>query len=237
MSKMPIIEIFGPTIQGEGAVIGVKTMFVRTYGCDYRCAWCDSAYTWDGSAKDQVRMLEASDIIAELSALAAGNFNWVTISGGNPALIGQPIQALVDQLHMLGVKVAVETQGSKWQDWFTSVDVLTISPKPPSSNMTTDWQVLDYIHERLTTGNYNLKVVVFDDADFDYAKQVHQRYRGIPFSVQVGNRDVDEAGPIAERLLKKLNWLMDKVIADPEMNEVRTLPQLHTLIWDNQRMK
>lgn len=237
MSKMPIIEIFGPTIQGEGAVIGVKTMFVRTYGCDYRCAWCDSAYTWDGSAKDQVRMLEASDIIAELSALAAGNFNWVTISGGNPALIGQPIQALVDQLHMLSVKVAVETQGSKWQDWFTSVDVLTISPKPPSSNMTTDWQVLDYIHERLTTGNYNLKVVVFDDADFDYAKQVHQRYRGIPFSVQVGNRDVDEAGPIAERLLKKLNWLMDKVIADPEMNEVRTLPQLHTLIWDNQRMK
>lgn len=40
--KMPIMEIFGPTIQGEGMVIGRKTMFVRTGGCDYSCSWCDS---------------------------------------------------------------------------------------------------------------------------------------------------------------------------------------------------
>lgn len=40
--KMPIMEIFGPTIQGEGLVIGRKTMFVRTGGCDYSCSWCDS---------------------------------------------------------------------------------------------------------------------------------------------------------------------------------------------------
>ena len=38
MSKVPVMEIFGPTIQGEGMVIGQKTMFVRTAGCDYSCA-------------------------------------------------------------------------------------------------------------------------------------------------------------------------------------------------------
>lgn len=48
---IPVLEIFGPTIQGEGMVIGQKTMFVRTAGCDYSCSWCDSAFTWDGSAK------------------------------------------------------------------------------------------------------------------------------------------------------------------------------------------
>ena len=37
-SKIPVLEIFGPTIQGEGRVIGRKTMFVRTAGCDYRCS-------------------------------------------------------------------------------------------------------------------------------------------------------------------------------------------------------
>lgn len=235
--EVAVIEMFGPTIQGEGSVIGVKTMFVRTYGCDYRCSWCDSAFTWDGSAKDQVRILEVSEIVSELSRRAEGNFKWVTISGGNPALIGQPLQALIDQLHVRGVKVAVETQGSKWQAWFQSVDVLTISPKPPSSGMNTDWRVLDQIRRNLTVGNYNLKVVVFDDADFDYARNVHQRYPDIPFFVQVGNRDVAEQNPISDRLLSKLNWLIDKVIADPAMNEVRTLPQLHTLLWDNQRGK
>ncbi len=48
---IPVLEIFGPTIQGEGMVIGQKTMFVRTAGRDYSCGWCDSAFTWDGSAK------------------------------------------------------------------------------------------------------------------------------------------------------------------------------------------
>ena len=51
MSRIPVIEIFGPTIQGEGAVIGLKTMFVRTAGCDYSCSWCDSSFTWDGTGK------------------------------------------------------------------------------------------------------------------------------------------------------------------------------------------
>ena len=50
-NTIPVLEIFGPTIQGEGMVVGRKTMFVRTAGCDYSCSWCDSAFTWDGSAK------------------------------------------------------------------------------------------------------------------------------------------------------------------------------------------
>lgn len=82
MSRIPVIEMFGPTIQGEGAVIGVKTMFVRTYGCDYRCGWCDSAFTWDGSAKDRVTMHTPQEILSGLLELAGENFNCVTISGG-----------------------------------------------------------------------------------------------------------------------------------------------------------
>ena len=45
--KLPVLEIFGPTFQGEGRAIGQKTMFVRTAGCDYHCDWCDSAFTWE----------------------------------------------------------------------------------------------------------------------------------------------------------------------------------------------
>ena len=47
MSQLRIAEVFGPTIQGEGALIGEPTVFVRTGGCDYRCAWCDSMHAVD----------------------------------------------------------------------------------------------------------------------------------------------------------------------------------------------
>src|SRR5574342_235398 len=85
--QIPVMEIFGPTIQGEGAVIGQKTMFVRTAGCDYYCSWCDSAFTWDGSGKNDIRMMEAEEVWQELKEIGGERFSFVTISGGNPALL------------------------------------------------------------------------------------------------------------------------------------------------------
>ena len=240
VSKIPVIEMFGPTIQGEGAVIGVKTMFVRTYGCDYRCGWCDSAFTWDGTAKDKVRMMDADEIMNELLELAGDNFDCVTISGGNPALIGEGMGHFIDLLHERGIKAAIETQGSKWQEWFYDVDVLTISPKPPSSGMTTNWDMLDRIMSKMeekSLSTHSLKVVVFDDNDYDYAKAIHQRYPEVQLFLQPGNDDVIEEGDISARLLKRLEWLFNKVIIDPIMNRVRVLPQLHALIWHNKRGK
>ena len=62
LSKIPVMEIFGPTIQGEGMVIGQKTMFVRTAGCDYSCAWCDSCFYMGWSGKDQIKQMTAEEI-------------------------------------------------------------------------------------------------------------------------------------------------------------------------------
>src|SRR5699024_6546942 len=96
--QVPVMEIFGPTIQGEGMVIGQKTMFVRTAGCDYACSWCDSKFTWDGSEKDQITMMSAEGIIDELDRIAKGRYQHVTISGGNPGLL-KHLGMLVDKLH------------------------------------------------------------------------------------------------------------------------------------------
>lgn len=144
MAKIPVLEIFGPTIQGEGRVIGRKTMFVRTAGCDYRCSWCDSAFTWDGSAKGDIKLMTAEEIYDELKRIGGDLFNHVTISGGNPALI-KGIQELVDLFQDKGIFSALETQGSKFQPWMTQIDDLTISPKPPSSTMTPDLKKLDEV--------------------------------------------------------------------------------------------
>lgn len=233
--KMPIMEMFGPTIQGEGMVIGRKTMFVRTGGCDYACAWCDSAFTWNGEEK--AGMMTAQEVMDQLRTLGGVNFDHVTLTGGNPALIRDPMAELIDMLHAEGIRVGLETQGSKWQEWFYEIDDLTLSPKPPSSKMVTDWKKLDDIINNLDSKhvNYSLKVVVFDDADFEYAKGVHKRYPQAEFFLSVGNEDSKEQGDISQRLLQKLDWLWEKTLSDPEMNQAKPLPQLHTLVWANRR--
>ncbi|MFL0572635.1 7-carboxy-7-deazaguanine synthase QueE [Priestia megaterium] len=239
-NTIPVLEIFGPTIQGEGMVVGRKTMFVRTAGCDYSCSWCDSAFTWDGSAKNDIRQLTAEQIWTELKEIGGECFDHVTISGGNPALI-KAIGSLVELLHSQGVKAALETQGSRYQDWFLKIDDLTISPKPPSSLMKTNFPILDDIIETLIKekrlAHISIKVVVFNDEDFEYAASVHERYPEVPFFVQVGNEDlttIDNAS-LTQELLKKYEWLIYKAVAAKNMNDVRVLPQVHALVWGNKR--
>ncbi len=240
VSKIPVMEIFGPTIQGEGMVIGQKTMFVRTAGCDYSCAWCDSSFTWDGTGKDSIRQMEAEEIWEELKALGGDGFSFVTISGGNPALL-KNLSSLIQLLKENNIKICLETQGSKWQDWFFDIDELTISPKPPSSRMKTDFDVLDQIIRNLEnqkgSHHVSLKVVVFDDEDYEYAKKVHHRYPDIPFFLQVGNDDTKTTDDqeLIQRLLKKYEWLINKVMEDNELKNVKVLPQLHTYVWGNKR--
>ncbi|HEY4390467.1 MAG TPA: 7-carboxy-7-deazaguanine synthase QueE [Paenibacillus sp.] len=239
-SLIPVLEIFGPTVQGEGMVIGQKTMFVRTAGCDYHCSWCDSAFTWDGSAKEAIRLMTATEIWEELRQIGQDRFSHVTLSGGNPLLLPQ-LQSLIDLLHQQHVTIAVETQGSRWQDWLAEVEQVTISPKPPSSGMNTDWprlsEIVDKLSNRPASYSMSLKVVVFDDLDLNYAKEVHQRYSEIPMYIQVGNPDVHrmDINSHASDLLQRYEHLIDQVMNSSELNNVRVLPQLHALVWGNKR--
>ncbi|QCR32321.1 7-carboxy-7-deazaguanine synthase QueE [Lysinibacillus sp. SGAir0095] len=240
MSKIPVIEIFGPTIQGEGMVVGQKTMFVRTAGCDYSCAWCDSAFTWDGSGKHLIAQMTAEEIWAQLKKLGGNGFSFVTISGGNPVLL-RNLEALITILKNNDIKIGVETQGSKWQEWLYDIDELTISPKPPSSGMVTDYSMLTEMIGKLKSRNSNqhisLKIVIFNDEDYAYAKELHLSYPSLPFYLQVGNDEITERNneQLIRHLLKKYEGLVDKVVADEQLKNVRVLPQLHTLIWGNKR--
>lgn len=233
--KVPVLEIFGPTFQGEGAVIGQKTMFVRTAGCDYRCSWCDSAFTWDGSQKGNIQMMTGDEIFSELDRLAENNYNHVTISGGNP-LLNKGLEEFVEAAKARGIRLAIETQGTKFQPWLTLIDEVTISPKPPSSGMDTDFEKLEYMMAQLDSHQYNLKVVVFDDGDFEYAKTVHQKYPDAAFYLQVGNPYLGErVEHHTEKLLQRYEDLVDKVMNDKGLLNVRVLPQLHTLLWSNKQ--
>lgn len=237
MMRVPVLEIFGPTFQGEGAVIGQKTMFVRTAGCDYSCSWCDSAFTWDGSQKDRIRMMTGEEILAELDGLAPNNYSHVTISGGNPALL-KNMAGFVELAKERNIKMAVETQGTVFQEWMKDIDDVTISPKPPSSGMVTDYEKLENVMAGLDAGGacYNFKVVVFDEQDFEYAAHIHEKYPAVAFYLQVGNPFLgDNVANHTSRLLERYNNLVDMTMKDQRMNDAKVLPQLHTLLWSNKQ--
>ncbi len=233
--KIPVMEVFGPTIQGEGMVIGRKTMFVRTAGCDFRCSWCDSKFTWDGTAKEDIRMMTAEEIMNELKAVGGDRFDHVTISGGNPALI-KGVGSLITLLHQEGCEIALETQGTKFQEWMTEIDQMTISPKPPSSHMNHDLNQLSAIISQLNQNQISLKVVVFNEEDYRFAQSIHAHYPDIPFYLQVGNPYLDDAVEHhTEKLLTRYEKLIERVMIDEQMNGVFVTPQLHTLLWSNKK--
>lgn len=224
---LPVMEIFGPTLQGEGSVMGLKTMFIRLAGCDYQCVWCDSKFTWKKDELGPISPMTPAEIAGRLTQESNGCRN-LSISGGNPAL--HDLTELIRLLQADGWSINVETQGSISKPWFSDVDLVTISPKGPSSGMETDWAKLDQSVQ--TARRVHLKVVVFDDADYEYAVTVHQRYPGISLSLQVGN---DVGTDEITHWLQKLEWLAQKVIADDRMQAVTVLPQLHVLLWGNKR--
>ena len=212
--KLPVLEIFGPTFQGEGRAIGQKTMFVRTAGCDYHCDWCDSAFTWDGSEKPT--RMTADEVIEALDAL--GTYDYVTLSGGNPALLAANMAELVSKLKARDVTLAVETQGSRWQEWLREIDQVTLSPKPPSSKMKVNMETLDFIVSQL-----------------DPDKLIQERYQPDVMFLSAGNPEPKAEGNIVQHQLDRLKELWETIAADDSWRNVRVLPQLHTLLYANER--
>jgi len=235
-----VSEIFGVTIQGEGALIGKPTVFVRTGGCDYRCSWCDTLYAVLPEHKAEWQPLTTQQVFDEIQRLSGHTPLLVTLSGGNPAI--QPLEELLDLGHQHGYTFAIETQGSVAQPWFSMLDYLTLSPKPPSSKQVTRWERLDRsimcATEKKATPKVQicLKVVVFDEEDYAYARHVSERYPDLPLYLQAGNHTPPQSGQEIDipGILERMDWLIQRTISD-HWYTVTVLPQLHTLLWGNRR--
>lgn len=228
---IPVSEIF-PAVQGEGPLLGHPTVFVRTGGCDYRCLWCDSLHAVLPDHKAEWTPMMPGEIMARVLTLTNGQPILLTLSGGNPAIHAQ-LGDLVDLAQTNRCQVAIETQGSVVRPWFAGLDYVILSPKPPSSGMTTNWGHLRQCVEAAKGAPVFLKVVVFDDNDYQYARNVARMFPFLPFYLQVGNHtpatNVDMPG-----LLARLRWLCEKVLADRWYSAIVT-PQMHTLIYGNER--
>lgn len=235
LPTFPVMEVFGPTVQGEGVLAGMPTYFIRLGGCDYRCVWCDSLHAvLPALVRAHAEKLTYHEIVGRVKALEAGP-EWITLSGGNPAIL--KLAPLVERLHGEGYRVAVETQGSRWQDWLGTVDCLTISPKPPSSGMSekVTHDLDGFMHKASPVRGHRsrdaLKIVVFDDADLEFAADVFVRYPSWPHFLSCGTVIEEPLHDLADRY----RWLLGRVAHDARFKHVRTFPQLHVIAWGHVR--
>lgn len=229
-----VSEIFGPTVQGEGPLMGRPTIFVRTGGCDFRCTWCDTPYAVLSEHREEWSPMRPVDVVAEVLRCARSSPMLVTLSGGNPAL--QALHPVVKDLQGHGFEVAMETQGSVARRWFWMLDHLVVSPKGPSSGMLDRFDAL-LLAEVLDLGPMatSLKFVVFEEDDLRWARSVWQRHRDYRAYLQVGNPDHHpDQRPDPGELLRRLAWLMERTL-ELGWLEATVLPQLHVLAWGNRR--
>jgi 7-carboxy-7-deazaguanine synthase len=117
---MKIAEIFY-SIQGEGTLAGVPSVFVRTSGCNLRCTWCDTPYTsWEPQGEER----DIESILEEVDRYGAPH---VVITGGEPMIAPQ-----IDELtHRLKQHITIETAGTV--DAHVRCDLMSISPKLANS--------------------------------------------------------------------------------------------------------
>lgn len=114
-------EMFGPTLQGEGAHAGMPCVFLRFAACNLACTWCDTDFAAAGAQR-----LSADEVVARLVALDVHHSRRVVVTGGEPSL--QWDEPLATALRRAGFATHMESNGTHALS--AAVDWLTVSPKP-----------------------------------------------------------------------------------------------------------
>jgi 7-carboxy-7-deazaguanine synthase len=218
--RLPIVEIFGPTLQGEGLAIGRRAMFVRLAGCDSRCPWCDTKYAWDPEGNQDFSPQEIAEIVQK------GGCGLVVLTGGNPCI--HDLGELVDMLSALDIEVHVETQGTVIPYWLSMVDVATICPKILEPEDLP--RAVAAINAAMRRTAVQLKYVVFTERDYEDARRLAQIFPDLDLIIQPGYDCDSKCYPYG------LEALARRVADDKFMSDgVRFLPQLHRIIWGDVR--
>jgi 7-carboxy-7-deazaguanine synthase len=202
---MLISEIFY-SIQGEGELTGVPSVFVRTSGCNLRCSWCDTPYaSWNPEGTD----LSVDRIVQEVAKFPARH---VVLTGGEP-MIARNIHDLAAGLHGAGYHITIETAGTVAPGGI-ACHLASISPKlanstPDASTIASGWVQRhettrlqpDVLRQWVGSYPFQLKFVVSSPHDLSEIEEV---LGGIgtpipPWQVQLMPEGIDSASLVRRR--------------------------------------
>lgn len=160
---LKVNEIFY-SIQGEGTYALYPCVFVRLTGCNLRCTWCDTTYSFFEGQKQTLAQI--------LDAVRAHPTSLVEITGGEP-LLQKNVYSLMHALHAAGKRVLLETSGSRRIDAVPDFVHIVLDMKAPGSG---EVEQNDYSNLQLLKAGDDLKIVVANREDFSFAETLVRDY-------------------------------------------------------------
>lgn len=223
---MKIAELFY-SVQGEGSLVGVPSVFIRTSGCNLRCTWCDTPYTsWKPEGTD----VSLDQILGEVKALGARH---VVVTGGEP-MIAPEIVPLTERLRELGMHITVETAGTVFKP--VACDLMSISPKLSNSTPAKDayWAGqherlrinLEVLSRLMSLYNYQLKFVIETPGDLQELRPLVTQLQADAGCVILMPEGVDR-----DTLRARSVWLAEICKAEG----FRLSPRLQVELYGNRR--
>jgi 7-carboxy-7-deazaguanine synthase len=221
---MQITEIF-KSIQGESSYAGLPCVFVRLTGCNLRCDWCDSEYTFTGGSK-----MSLEEVHSEVERLSP-NGGLVEVTGGEPMLQEREVIPLMERLLNSGFNVLLETSGERPLANVPKEIIKIVDVKCPHSGETDTFRLENL--DALTLRD-EVKFVISDRLDYEFARDFTEehglaaRVSSVIFSPAfrkdaAGDRDTSHCVLNPQQLAE---WILaDDVPA-------RLGLQIHKFIWD-----
>ena len=227
---MQISEIF-KSIQGESTYAGMACVFVRLTGCNLRCSWCDSEYTFTGGHR-----MATEEVLEEVEQLSPEG-GLVEITGGEPMLQEREVLPLMQRLLESGYRVLLETSGERPLERVPKRVVKIVDVKCPNSGEPNTFHMENL---EVLEAHDEVKFVLSDRTDYEFARDFVAQHRlagrvnAILFSPAFrkdasGARssthcllDPQELAEwmLADRVPARLGLQMHKFIWDPEMKGV-----------------
>jgi 7-carboxy-7-deazaguanine synthase len=205
--ELRITEVYA-SIQGESTHVGKPCTFVRLTGCNLRCTWCDSAYTFTGGTWQTIE-----EVLEKVHALGVRT---VEVTGGEP-LVQRGCVPLLQRLVAAGYEVLLETSGSR--------DIAAVPPevhvildlKPPDSG---EVEANLWSNLVLLRPHHEVKVVIASRRDFDWGAEAVRAHR-------LAERCTVLFSPVwgAVEPAALVRWILDARL------DVRFQLQLHKVVW------
>jgi 7-carboxy-7-deazaguanine synthase len=221
---MLISEIFH-SLQGEGSLMGVPSIFIRTSGCNLRCSWCDTPYT---SWQPEGEQLSLDEILEQIATYPAHH---AVVTGGEP-MIAPDIVALTERLRARGLHITIETAGTVFAP--AACDLMSISSKLANSTPAGSWAAQherlrfqpDVLRRLIESYDYQLKFVVAQPGDLDEIRRMLDRLQADRAKVILMPEGIEPS-----TLRERGAWLAEMA----KREGFRFTPRLHIELWGNRR--
>lgn len=224
---MYLIELY-KSVQGESSFAGLPCIFVRLAGCNLRCSWCDSEYTFSGG-----KPFTEDEIVAQIEALAPCKL--VEFTGGEPMLQARELLPLMERLLAQGYTLMIETSGERPLAEVPKAVHKIVDVKCPGAGSAANSFRMTNLEA--LTANDEVKFVVSDRADYEFARDFIREHSLDEKAGQILLSPAFQKTPSPLRTAdnmtldprKLVEWMLEDGV------RARLSLQIHKFIWEPQK--